>query len=70
MRISQKTIDEIFNIAIIEEVISEFVMLKKTGANYKGLSPHNKIFGLRQTNIPQRDTNKKWNGLNQEQDNS
>ena len=41
MRISQKTIDEIFNIAIIEEVISEFVVLKKTGANYKGLSPFN-----------------------------
>ena len=41
MRISQKTIDEIFDIAIIEDVISEFVVLKKTGANYKGLSPFN-----------------------------
>tara|TARA_Y100000766_G_C18899344_1_gene602539 strand:+ start:646 stop:2517 length:1872 start_codon:yes stop_codon:yes gene_type:complete len=41
MRISKKTIDEIFNTAIIEEVISEFVLLKKTGANYKGLSPFN-----------------------------
>ncbi len=39
MRISKKSIDEIFNTAIIEEVISEFVFLKKTGANYKGLSP-------------------------------
>ena len=41
MRISQKTIDQIFDIAIIEDVISEFVVLKKTGANYKGLSPFN-----------------------------
>ena len=41
MRIAKKTIDEIFNTAIIEEVISEFVLLKKTGANYKGLSPFN-----------------------------
>jgi len=41
MRISQKTIDEIFSMAIIEEVISDFVALKKTGANYKGLSPFN-----------------------------
>ena len=41
MKISQKTIEEIFNSAIIEDVISEFVNLKKTGANYKGLSPFN-----------------------------
>jgi len=41
MKISQKTIDEIFNTAVIEDVISEFVSLKKTGANYKGLSPFN-----------------------------
>ena len=41
MKISQKTIDEIFNTAVIEDVISEFVALKKTGANYKGLSPFN-----------------------------
>ena len=32
----KKSIDEIFNTAVIEEVISEFVF-KKTGANYKGL---------------------------------
>lgn len=41
MRISKKSIDEIFGAAVIEEVISEFVLLKKTGANYKGLSPFN-----------------------------
>jgi len=41
MKISQKTIDEIFNTVVIEDVISEFVNLKKTGANYKGLSPFN-----------------------------
>ena len=41
MKISQKTIDEIFNTVVIEDVISEFVALKKTGANYKGLSPFN-----------------------------
>jgi len=41
MKISQKTIDEIFNTVVIEEVISDFVNLKKTGANYKGLSPFN-----------------------------
>ena len=32
MKISQKTIDEIFNTAVIEDVISEFVALKKAGA--------------------------------------
>jgi len=37
--ISQKTIEEVFNIAIIEDVIGDFVLLKKAGANYKGLSP-------------------------------
>ena len=37
--ISSKTIEEVFEVAIIEDVISEFVVLKKSGANYKGLSP-------------------------------
>ena len=37
--ISSKTIDEVFEVAIIEDVISEFLVLKKSGANYKGLSP-------------------------------
>ncbi len=37
--ITQSTIDRIFDAAIIEEVIGEFVQLKKSGSNYKGLSP-------------------------------
>ena len=37
--ISSKTIEEVFEVAIIEDVISEFVVLKKSGANFKGLSP-------------------------------
>tara|TARA_B100000575_G_scaffold176381_1_gene141436 strand:+ start:8782 stop:10641 length:1860 start_codon:yes stop_codon:yes gene_type:complete len=41
MRISKKTIEDIFNVATIEDVISDFVSLKKTGANYKGFSPFN-----------------------------
>ena len=37
--IAQETIDKVFDYARVEEVIGEFVQLKKTGANYKGLSP-------------------------------
>ena len=37
--IDQQTIDRIFDTADIVEVISEFVQLKKSGSNYKGLSP-------------------------------
>lgn len=37
--IDQSTIDRIFSTADIVEVISDFVKLKKAGANYKGLSP-------------------------------
>ena len=37
--ISKKTIEEVFNIAVIEDVIGDFVALKKAGANFKGLSP-------------------------------
>ncbi len=37
--IDQQTIDKIFETADIVEVISEFVQLKKSGTNYKGLSP-------------------------------
>ncbi len=37
--ITQSTIDRIFDAAIIEEVIGEFVRLKKSGSSYKGLSP-------------------------------
>ena len=39
--ISKKTIDDILTTARLEEVISEFVSLKKSGSNYKGLSPFN-----------------------------
>ena len=37
--IDQQTINQIFAAADIVEVISDFVTLKKSGANYKGLSP-------------------------------
>lgn len=37
--INRTTIDQVFETARVEEVIGEFVHLKKAGANYKGLSP-------------------------------
>lgn len=37
--ISRNTIDKVFEIARVEEVIGDFVNLKKSGSNYKGLSP-------------------------------
>jgi DNA primase len=37
--ISRETIDKVFETARVEEVIGDFVQLKKAGANYKGLSP-------------------------------
>ena len=37
--IPKETIDEIYHTARVEEVIGEFVQLKKAGANYKGKSP-------------------------------
>ena len=37
--ITQQTIDKVFETARVEEVIGEFVQLKKAGSNYKGLSP-------------------------------
>ncbi|WP_185856431.1 DNA primase [Blattabacterium cuenoti] len=37
--ISKKTIERIFSISCIEEVIGDFVSLKKSGINYRGLSP-------------------------------
>lgn len=37
--ISNSTIDKVFEVARVEEVISDFVQLKRSGANYKGLSP-------------------------------
>lgn len=39
--ISQQTIDRVFSDARIEEVVGDFVVLKRAGANYKGLSPFN-----------------------------
>ncbi len=37
--ISRSTIDKVFENARLEEVIGEYVTLKKSGANFKGLSP-------------------------------
>ena len=37
--ISKKTIDEVFQTARVEEVIADFITLKKAGSNFKGLSP-------------------------------
>jgi len=37
--ISKETIDIVFETARVEEVIGDFVNLKKAGANFKGLSP-------------------------------
>src|SRR5690554_7077511 len=37
--ISRTTIDNVFETARVEEVIGDFVQLKKSGSNYKGLSP-------------------------------
>lgn len=38
-KIKRQTIDSIFETSRIEEVIGDFVHLKKAGSNYKGLSP-------------------------------
>ncbi|MDZ7848207.1 MAG: DNA primase [Owenweeksia sp.] len=37
--ISRETIDRIFETALIEEVVADFVSLKRAGSNLKGLSP-------------------------------
>lgn len=37
--ISRNTIDKVFETARVEEVIGDFVQLKKSGSNFKGLSP-------------------------------
>ncbi len=37
--ISRNTIEKVFEISRVEEVIGDFVHLKKSGSNYKGLSP-------------------------------
>jgi DNA primase len=37
--ISKSTIDSVYETARVEEVIGDFVMLKRAGSNFKGLSP-------------------------------
>jgi DNA primase len=37
--ISRSTIEQVFDTARVEEVIGDFVQLKKAGSNFKGLSP-------------------------------
>jgi len=37
--ITKSTIDKIFSAIRVEEVVGEYVQLKRSGANYKGLSP-------------------------------
>ena len=37
--ISRTTVDNVFDTARVEEVIGDFVQLKKSGSNFKGLSP-------------------------------
>lgn len=37
--ITKNTIDKVFEAARVEEVIGDFVQLRKAGSNYKGLSP-------------------------------
>ncbi|WP_185853022.1 DNA primase [Blattabacterium cuenoti] len=37
--ISKETIKRIFSVSCIEEVIGDFIFLKKSGLNYRGLSP-------------------------------
>lgn len=37
--IARTTIDQVFDMARVEEVIGDFVQLKKAGSNFKGLSP-------------------------------
>ncbi len=37
--ISQQTIDKIFSTIRVEEIIGEYVQLKRAGSNFKGLSP-------------------------------
>ena len=37
--ISRSTIDQVYETARVEEIIGDFVTLKKSGSNFKGLSP-------------------------------
>ena len=40
--INRTTIDKVYEVSRVEEVIGDFVSLKKSGANFKGLSPFTK----------------------------
>jgi DNA primase len=37
--ITKQTIDKIFSVIRVEEIIGEYVQLKRAGSNFKGLSP-------------------------------
>ncbi|MBP7500034.1 MAG: DNA primase, partial [Chryseobacterium sp.] len=37
--ITKETIDQIFSTIRVEEIIGEYVQLKRAGSNFKGLSP-------------------------------
>ena len=37
--IPQDTVDQIMNAAVIEEVVGDYVELKKSGSSLRGLSP-------------------------------
>ena len=37
--ITRNTIDKVYETARVEEVIGDFMVLKKSGTNFKGLSP-------------------------------
>ena len=37
--IAKSTIEKVFESSRVEEVLGDFVQLKKSGSNYKGLSP-------------------------------
>ena len=37
--ITKETIDKIFSAIRVEEIVGEYVQLKRAGSNYKGLSP-------------------------------
>ena len=37
--IPQETVDQIMNAAVIEEVVGDYVELKKSGSSMRGLSP-------------------------------
>ena len=40
--INKRTIDQVYEASRVEEVIGDYISLKKSGANFKGLSPFTK----------------------------